>query len=59
FEALDLSQPEIDMVGLAQSLGVEAQRVGDPDELAERVSESLAGDVPRLFDVPIQRTAPT
>ncbi|HVA44968.1 MAG TPA: thiamine pyrophosphate-binding protein [Pirellulales bacterium] len=59
FEALDLSQPEIDMVGLAKSLGVEAQRVGDPDELAERVSKSLAGDVPRLFDVPIQRTAPT
>ena len=37
---------------------MEAVRVDDPDELAERVAESLAGDVPRLFDVPIQRGTP-
>ena len=58
FEALDLTKPEIDLLGLARSLGVEAHRVSDPDELAERVAESLAGDIPRLFDVPIQRGAP-
>ena len=58
FEALDLIQPEIDLVGLARSLGVEAHRITEPDELAERVAESLASAVPRLFDVPIQRSAP-
>lgn len=59
FEALDLTGPEVDLVSLARSLGVEAQRVTDPDELSQRVAESLSGDVPRLFDVPIQRTAPS
>jgi thiamine pyrophosphate-dependent acetolactate synthase large subunit-like protein len=54
---MDLSGPEIDMVGLAQSLGVYAERVGEPDVLAEKVRESLAtNDRPRLFDVPIERT---
>lgn len=57
FVGMDLGEPEIDMVGLAQSLGVHAERVGEPDLLAEKVRESLAaGDRPRLFDVPIERT---
>ena len=57
FVGMDLSGPEIDMVGLAQSLGVYAERVGEPDVLAEKVRESLAtNDRPRLFDVPIERT---
>ena len=58
YEGLDLVGPEIDLVALARSLGVEAHRIAEPDELADRVRESLAGDVPRLFDVPIQRGAP-
>ena len=58
YVGLDLAGPEVDLVGLARSLGVEAQRVTEPDELAELVSQSLAGDVPRLFDVPIQRGTP-
>lgn len=58
FEGCDLKGPEIDLVGIARSLGVEAHRITEPDELAERVSQSLRGDAPRLFDVPIQRTAP-
>jgi benzoylformate decarboxylase len=57
-DGCDLNQPEIDLVALARSLGVEAHRISEPEELADRVAESLAGDVPRLFDVPIQRTAP-
>jgi benzoylformate decarboxylase len=52
---LDIVRPEVDFVGLSRSLGVEAHRVADPDELAERVRESLAGDLPRLFEVPITR----
>lgn len=59
YEGLDLVGPEIDLVALARSLGVEAHRITEPDELADRVRESLAGDAPRLFDVPISRGAPT
>ena len=55
FVGQDLAEPEIDMVALSQSLGVEARRIAEPDELAAAVAQSLAGDVPRLFDVPIQR----
>ncbi len=53
--AMDLVQPEVDFVGLARSLGVEAQRIAEPDELSERVRAALAGDKPVLFDVPITR----
>lgn len=56
FVGMDLEGPEIDMVALAQSLGVAAERVSEPDELAEKVKQSLAGNSPRLFDVPIERT---
>jgi benzoylformate decarboxylase len=50
---LDLNRPAIDFVGLARSLGVEAERVEDPETLSERVKESLGGNRPRLFEVPI------
>jgi benzoylformate decarboxylase len=57
FIGMDLAGPEIDMVSLAEALGVEAERVSHPDELAEKVKASLAAqDRPRLFDVPIERS---
>jgi len=59
FLGMDLAGPEVDMVGLARSLGVEAIRITDPDELTARVRESLTSNVPRLFDVPIQRGTPS
>ncbi len=52
---LDLIDPEIDFVALAQSFGVEAHRVTDPDELGERVRASLLSSKPQLFDVPLAR----
>jgi benzoylformate decarboxylase len=55
----DLAGPEIDFVGLAQSLGVDAVRITEPDALSDCVAESLAGDKPRLIDVPIQRGTPS
>lgn len=58
FEGLDLVEPEIDYVGLARSFGVEAHRITEPDELAERVGESFTRDRPILFDVPITRQTP-
>jgi benzoylformate decarboxylase len=53
--AMDLVDPEIDFVRLAQSLGVEGQRITEPEELSERVRASLAGDRPMVLDVAISR----
>jgi len=52
---LDLVGPEIDLVQLAQALGVEACRISEPDELSDRVESSLRADRPLLIDVPIAR----
>ncbi len=53
--AMDLVQPEIDFVRLSQSLGVEARRIAEPEELSEAVSQSLAGDRPMLIEATISR----
>jgi benzoylformate decarboxylase len=53
--AMDLVEPAADFVGLARSLGVEAHRITEPDELAERVRDSLDREEPLLLDVTIER----
>jgi len=53
--AMDLVQPEIDFVALSRSLGVEARRITEPDELSECLREGMSGDKPLLFDVPLAR----
>jgi len=58
FEGLEIRAPEVDFVGLAKSLGVNAHRVEDPDELSDRVRDSLENDKLTLFDVPIARETP-
>ena len=58
FVGLDLHEPEVDIVGLARSLGVEAHTIDDGEELSDRVQASLAGDKPQLFNVPIDRKLP-
>jgi benzoylformate decarboxylase len=50
---LDVNEPAIDYVGLARSFGVPAQRITEPDEVAEAVAASLLADVPQLIEVPI------
>jgi benzoylformate decarboxylase len=55
FEGCDLVGPEIDYLALAKGFGVEAHRITEPSELAERVSVAFLGDKPVLFDVPIAR----
>jgi benzoylformate decarboxylase len=57
FTGMDLSGPAIDIVALAESLGVRARRIHDPEELSACVAQSLtAGQGPQLFDVPIERS---
>jgi len=58
YTGMDLVEPEIDMVALAKSLGVDAIRVTEPDELGEAVRQSLVSDRPQLIDVPISRAVP-
>ena len=54
FLGMDFAAPSVDMVALARSLGVAAERITEPAQLAARVAESLPGDKPQLFDVTIQ-----
>ncbi len=54
FEGLDVVDPVIDYVALAQSLGVAAQRITEPDELSEAIGDSFKSEVPRLIEVPIR-----
>jgi benzoylformate decarboxylase len=53
YVGMDLIEPAIDFVGLAQSFGVKAARVDKPDELSDRVRQSLAGSEPLLLEVPL------
>jgi benzoylformate decarboxylase len=55
FEGVDLIGPELDYLALARGFGVEAHRVTEPEELAERVSAAFCGNKPVLLDVPIAR----
>ncbi|HJX38219.1 MAG TPA: thiamine pyrophosphate-dependent enzyme, partial [Anaerolineae bacterium] len=52
---MDLVEPEIDFVGLARSLGVEAFRVTEPEELSERIRDALDRTEPILLDVAMER----
>jgi benzoylformate decarboxylase len=52
---MDLVEPEVDFVGLARSFGIEAHRVTEPDELSERMRDSLNRTEPILLDVSIER----
>jgi benzoylformate decarboxylase len=52
---MDLVEPEVDFVALAHSFGVRAHRVTEPDELSQRVRDSLNQTEPTLLDVRIER----
>ena len=54
FESMDILDPKVDYVGLAKSLGISACRLSEPDDLNQAVAESLAGDKPRLIEVPVR-----
>ena len=59
YEAMDLREPEVDLVALAQSLGVQAHRASDPDEVSDWLKDSFDVDEPMLLDVPIARGSPS
>jgi benzoylformate decarboxylase len=56
YVGMDLTEPEIDFIGLARSLGVEARSADSPDEFSAAVSESLASGAPTLVDAAVVGT---
>ncbi|MEO8628632.1 MAG: thiamine pyrophosphate-dependent enzyme [Betaproteobacteria bacterium] len=53
FIGMDLRDPEIDFVALAQSLGVPAQRVTDPADIPGVLHQAIASGGPNLIDVSV------
>jgi len=51
FIGMDIENPAIDFVALAQSMGVPARRINDPHNVGPALRESLASGGPRLLDV--------
>lgn len=50
---MTLGEPAVDFVGLAKSLGVDAHRVTEPEELAERVKAGFAAGKPMVIEAVI------
>ena len=51
YTGMEFKDPPIDFVGLARSMGVDARRVTDPDDLAPAIAESTGRQGPTLLDV--------
>jgi benzoylformate decarboxylase len=51
FTGMDLRDPDIDFVSLAESFGLAARRVTDPQDIAPALRESFASGKPNLVDI--------
>src|SRR3954447_6257494 len=56
YVGMDLTDPEIDFIGLGRSLGVEARSAEGTEELSAAVSEALASGRPTLIDAAVAGT---
>ena len=56
YVAMDLEQPSIDFVGLAQSLGVPGKHAKEAEEVKQALTRALAQEGPILIDVAIDRS---
>ena len=48
---MDLRNPDIDFVSLAESFGLAARRVTDPQDIAPALREAFASGAPNLVDI--------
>jgi benzoylformate decarboxylase len=55
FVGMELTDPVIDYVGLARSLGVAAERAASVHDATDLVAKGLKSDAPLLIDVPVDR----
>jgi len=53
FIGMDIREPELDFVGLAQSMGVPARRIVEPDEIGPALQAAIASGGPSLLDVSV------
>jgi benzoylformate decarboxylase len=53
FVGMDIDQPAIDYVALAQSMGVPARRITEPQDVGAALRESIQSVGPRLLDVSV------
>ncbi len=53
FVGMDMDDPAIDFVSLAQSMGVPARRITDPQDVGPALRESIQSGGPRLLDVTV------
>ncbi len=51
---MDLIEPRIDFVQLAQGMGVRGQKVERPDDLRDALRSALASDKPAVVEVCIE-----
>jgi thiamine pyrophosphate-dependent acetolactate synthase large subunit-like protein len=52
---MELTDPAIDFVGLARSLGIEAQRATTVHDTTDLIAKGLRGGKPLLIDVAMDR----
>jgi benzoylformate decarboxylase len=55
FVGMELSDPAIDYIGLARSLGVVAERATSVHDATDLIAKGLNSDAPLLIDVPVDR----
>jgi len=53
FFGMDLRDPEIDFRSLAQSLGVPAHRITDPNDVPTALRDAIASGGPNLLDISV------
>ena len=51
FVGMDIADPDIDFVGLAESMGVKSRHVEAPQDFAGVLREAVASGQPNLIDV--------
>ena len=51
YTGMEFKDPPIDFTGLARSMGVPAQQIEDPDDIAPAIAESTRRDGPTLLDI--------
>ncbi len=56
FIGMDIDNPPIDFAGLARSLGLEANRIDDPGEIAGALKNAIASRRPTLLEVMMERS---
>ncbi len=54
FIGMDFADPPVDFVMLAKSLGMQAHRITDPDDIAPAIKKSVAEGRPTLLDVVVE-----